>query len=74
MIHIEAELYGEQIGVNGNMSRLIRDKQCRILLSISDEKRTSKVQIVLSKDEAISLTEEINGCFDAAADVGYEVV
>jgi hypothetical protein len=69
---IKAELYGDKIGVDNNLERMIRYKECGILLTINDDKMQHKV--VLNRDDANSLVDQLVSCFKEAVDYGFSVV
>lgn len=61
---IDVELYGDEIGTDGNLKNLIEHKECTILLTVSDDEGKAQNKFVLNKDEAMSLVENIQKCVD----------
>lgn len=71
---IKTELYGEQIAVNGNLRRLLEKKECKILLSISNDDHTNRCQFVLDREEAQVLINSIRKDFQEAEANGFAVL
>ena len=73
---IVTEIYGEQIGVDNNLRRLIEKKQCRILLTLQNDEQTTRHQFVLSKDDAMELIEQLQLRLSdpVVAENGFEIV
>ena len=71
---ISAELYGEKIGVNGNLKDLIEKKECQILFTLKNDDNSARIEFILSRDQSLALCGDIAEAFKVAAENGFKVV
>jgi hypothetical protein len=71
---ITAELYGNKIGVNGNLKDLIEKRECQILVSFKNGDDRVYNQFVLNDAEARDLCYQIQKSYDVASKEGFRVV
>lgn len=76
MKNIQVELYGDSIGKDGNLARLIEKKECQLLLTIYNDDSTMRNQVILSRQDAESLIEKLNSSLnnEALSENGFQVV
>lgn len=71
---VKAEIYGETVGIDGGLSRLIAKKEGRVLLCFSDDKNKTRSEFVLSKEEATSLIAQIRQQINHAESNGFTII
>ncbi len=71
-----AELFGSQIGVDGNLKDLLEKKECKILLKLTNADHTWRVEAILDAEGAKKLMAQIDRCFNdpVAKEHGFKVV
>ncbi len=55
----KVELYGKQIGVNGNITRLIIEKEAKLLVTLTNDDNTSRSEFIIDRATAVSLVKDI---------------
>lgn len=55
----KVELYGKQIGVNNNITRMFKEKEAKLLLTITNNDSTSRNEIILNRATALKLAKDI---------------
>lgn len=73
---IHVEHYGSRIGVDGNISQVLSKKEVQLLLTIKSDDDRERLEFVLNKEEATTLTGKINACLNdpVLAENGFKVV
>lgn len=55
----KVELYGKQIGVNNNITRMFKEKEAKLLLTLTNNDSTSRNEIILNRATALKLAKDI---------------
>jgi hypothetical protein len=61
---ITAELYGNKIGVSGNLVDLITKKECQVLLTFKSNDDRTQQQFVLNADDVDTLIGKLQNCIN----------
>jgi hypothetical protein len=72
-MEISVELYGQKIG-GDNLVETLMKKECNILLIVTGDDALTQTRLVLNATQAKLLSDKINNCFSAAAEVGFKIV
>ena len=70
---IRAEIFGTKIGVDNNLVEAMKSRKVGILLTLRDDDNKSKIELVLNKNEAYSLIEQVNDACVAARKLGFDL-
>lgn len=73
---INTELYGNKIAIDGNLKDLLEKRECKILLTITNDNDTQRHQFILGKKDAENIIDSLNRVLNdpVAAQNGFKVV
>jgi len=73
-MQVRTALYPDEIGVDNNLLKVMRTKECKVLLTVKSDKNDTRFECVLGKEEVESLIDSLNKCVEAAKEHGFKLM
>jgi len=75
-MQIRVEQYGDQIGVDGNLTKVITEKKIQLLLTITSDDNRERLEFVLNRKQAETLADKLTRSLNdpILAESGFVVV
>lgn len=72
----KVELYGKQIGVRNNITRMFIEKEAKLLLTLTNDDSTTRHEFIIDRATAIQIAKDIKKSLNdpALKNNGFKIV